>query len=134
MAKKLLSLLLSFALVWTSGGMLDAALEAPDLLAVPSNLPQFRLQPPWQIGRIADYFNASVPGLKSQVSGHDLRPGTRDQRLVILIQDLHAHYGVQKNIAALLEFLSERLPYKSPAAGAMPFALAVEGASGPIDS
>ena len=43
---------------------------------------------------------------------------------IILIQDLHAHYGVQKNISGILEFLTKKLTFK----------IAVEGASGPIDS
>jgi len=112
MLKKSLSLLISFCLVWTSGGVLDAALTAPDIFSNPSDLPQFRLIPPGQLGRIADYYNAPAGPL------------------VILIQDLHAHYGVQKNIAGLLDFLSDKLPHK----GAIPFALAVEGASGRVDS
>jgi len=37
----------------------SAALAAPDVFAGPSDLPQFRLQPPGRLGRIADYFNAS---------------------------------------------------------------------------
>jgi hypothetical protein len=52
---------------------------------------------------------------------------------VILIQDLHAHYQVQKNIAGILTVLAKKLSTggqgKTP-----PFSLAVEGASGPIDS
>jgi len=53
--------------------------------------------------------------------------------LVILIQDLHAHYGVQKNIAGLLDFLSNKLsssnsPHRPIAPSPpLPFALAVEG-------
>ena len=58
MIKKILSLLLSATLVWTSGGVLDAALAAPDVFAGPSDLPQFQLQPPGRLGRVADYFNA----------------------------------------------------------------------------
>src|ERR1035437_7975816 len=100
MLKKTLSLLLSFCLVWTSGGVLDAALSAPEVFAGPSNLPQFQLQPPGQLGRIVDYFNAP----------------TANGKLVILIQDLHAHYGAQKNISGILDFLSERLPKTSSSA------------------
>jgi len=144
MFKKVLSLILSCALLWTSSGMAQAADLVPDILAVPSNLPQLQLIPPSQMGRIADYYNAPA----------------ENSKLVILIQDLHAHYGVQKNISGILEFLSKKLhrDVPSPLAGEggrspgegsphppfghllpqgekeIPFALAVEGAQGPIDS
>ncbi len=132
----------SLCLVWTSGNLAQAAMLAPDVFAAPSNLPQFQLAPPGQLGRISEYFNAAG-----------------EAKLVILIQDLHAHYGVQKNIAGLLEYLSDRLKKSSPrqfvsrgpatltstpldprfqSAGMtqkeIPFTLAVEGAEGPIDS
>ncbi len=167
-SKQILAVLLSSCLVWTSGGVLDAALAAPDVLAAPSDLPQFRLAPPGQLGRIADYFNADlgtvgaglVPARNSMRShSTQSRADTRSaptSPLVILIQDLHAHYGVQKNIAGLLEFLSDKLNRRGGAlsppamsgnfgqargpaptdnlAASIPFVLAVEGAQGPIDS
>jgi len=125
MIKKLISILLTFALIWTSGNAAEAAAFAPQVFVESSDLPQFRLNPPAKLGKIVDYYNAPA------------RP------LVILIQDLHANYGVQKNIAAILELLSDRLQKNPPlvpplqkggAGGFPPFALAVEGASGPIDS
>ena len=80
-------------------------------------------QPP-ELGRVADYFTSTVP----------------NKKLVVLVQDLHAHYGVQKNIAGLLEFLSDKLnasEHRSVGASETsfptpPFALAVEGAEGPV--
>ena len=57
---------------------------------------------------------------------------SQTSKLVILIQDLHAHYGVQKNIAEILNFLTKKLS-KDQQKG-IPFALAVEGAEGPIDT
>ncbi len=130
---KLLAVLISLTLIWTSGGVLDAALAAPDLFVGPSSLPQFQLMPPGQLGRVVDYYNAE--GVKKGKSEEGKNP------LVILIQDLHAHYGVQKNIAGLLDFLANKLASVHPSsslppsiASSLPFALAVEGASGPIDS
>ena len=148
--KKCLSLLISLSLLWTSGNGAQAAALSSEVFAAPSNLPQFQLAPPRELGRIVDYFNAQ--GAKQQ---------DPKAPLVIFIQDLHAHYGVQKKISALLDFLAEKLPHSSPAAGGrgspkggegtaapltnvlspkgarneeLPFALAVEGASGPVDS
>src|SRR5258708_1554326 len=125
--KKLLSIVLSATLIWTSGSMADAAAAAPDIFASPSTLPQFQLMPPGRLGRVADYFNAE------RKSG---RVDEAEKPLVILIQDLHAHYGVQKNISGLLDFFSEKLSSAPPLvhSSAPPFALAIEGASGPIDS
>jgi hypothetical protein len=46
------------------------------------------------------------------------------QPSVVLLQDLHAHFGVQKNISGILQYLkNQRLNY----------GIAVEGAEGPID-
>src|SRR5579872_5332972 len=91
--KKLLSIVLCVALIWTSGNVAQAAALAPDVFAGPSDLPQFRLIPPKNLGRITDYYNASEPrsaGASENVSSQ--------KPLLILIQDLHAHYGVQKKI------------------------------------
>ena len=135
------AILLSVSLVWTSGGVLDAAMAAPDIFAGPSDLPQFQLQPPGQLGRVADYFNADTTGLQKSgltQSRASVNAGSPKQ-LVILIQDLHAHYGVQKNIAGLLEFpfrknflLPPSIARRSddPQLRFPAFALVVEGASG----
>jgi SAM-dependent methyltransferase len=116
LAKRSMAIFLSLCLIWTCGSMAEAAAIAPEVFATPSNLPQFQLAPPGQFGRIADYYNAPA----------------MDSKLVVLIQDLHAHYGVQKNIAGILDSLSEKLG--KPGRSGVPFALAVEGAAGPIDS
>jgi len=148
--KRILASLLSLSLIVTSGGIAEAALAAPGAFALPSDLPQFRLQPPQKLGRVTDYFNArdSVMPPVRQSDPSSRNSGISESRpLVILIQDLHAHYGAQKNIAGLLEFIQSRLrdaampPVRSwnpssrnsgiseyPA-----FVVAVEGASGPID-
>lgn len=115
-AKRGAAIFMSLCLLWTSGNLAQAFAEAPPLLAKPLPLPQLELMPPGQFGRIADYFNAPV----------------KNSKLVVLIQDLHAHYGVQKNIAEILEFLTTKL-IKGGQSG-IPFALAVEGAQGPVDT
>src|SRR5258708_26535376 len=123
---------LSVSLLWTSGGLAEAALDVPHL-AHPAYPPQIELAPPAALGAVVDYFNSTA----------------KDSKRVILIQDLHAHYGVQKNIAGILDFLSThlsspavvsggsmdpRLRHSGMTADAVPFALAVEGAQGPVDS
>src|ERR1700749_12555 len=100
MAQKGIAALLSLSLLWTSVNAADI-LTLPSVLQNPILPAQFRLIPPTQLGRVSDYFDA--PGSRLQA------PGLSEAPLVILIQDLHAHYGVQKNIAGLLEFLSSRL-------------------------
>jgi len=112
------------ALVGTSAGAAEAASSIPDVFALTSDLPQFQLNPPGKLGRIVDYFNAG--GAVRKKGSGEIKP------LIILIQDLHAHYGVQKNIAGLLDFLADKLPH--PPTSPLPFAVAVEGATGPIDS
>src|SRR5688572_14690585 len=116
--KKLLSVLLSSSLIWTSADLAQAAAVAGEAFIAPSNLPQFRLIPPSQLGWISDYYNAPVS--KNASNGP----------LVILIQDLHANYGVQKNISDMLDFLRTRL---SNTSSQLPFSLLMEGASGPVD-
>src|SRR5258708_6982840 len=130
---------LSVSLLWTSGGLAEAALDVPHL-AHPAYPPQIELAPPAALGAVVDYFNSTA----------------KDSKRVILIQDLHAHYGVQKNIAGILDFLTAKLsksrsrlqaagsrentaaPSRTwslePGAPPLPFLLAVEGAAGPIDS
>jgi CheY-like chemotaxis protein/serine/threonine protein kinase len=102
--KKALAVGLSACLVWTTGGIAEAVSES----SRPRPL-QVQLTPPASLGSLADYH---------------FQPADKKAPLVILIQDLHAHYGVQKNIAGILEFLSKRTSFK----------VAVEGAAGPIDS
>lgn len=70
------------------------------------------LTPSSRLGRIVDRYGRQRPS-------------------VIFIQDLHFNYGVQKNIAEILAFLSEKL-YR-PSLQRAPFALAVEGAAGSLD-
>ena len=115
-AKQGTAVVLSLCLLWTSGNIAQAAEVAPEVFVSASNLPQFRLIPPGQFGRIADYFNST----------------TNDSKLLVLIQDLHAHYGVQKNTSGILDFLAKKLSKDSSTT--VPFALAVEGAQGPVDS
>src|SRR5689334_10649312 len=88
-----LALLVSLSLLWTSGPTAEAvsAVVSP----TPVSLAKW-LSPAPRLGHIVD-FNQAAGGKKGGTEGR--------QRLVILIQDLHAHYGVQKNIAGLLEFL-----------------------------
>ena len=62
MIRRLLAVLISLALLATSGGLAEAALAAPGVFALPSDLPQFRLQPPEKLGRVTDYFSAGRVG------------------------------------------------------------------------
>src|SRR5690348_9095799 len=99
MIRKALSLVVSISLVWTCGAGADAALAMPQMFTGPAFLPQVELVPPVDLGRITDYHNAGgVPQINAK------------NPLVIVVQDLHSHYGVQKNIAGLLEFFSKKLP------------------------
>jgi hypothetical protein len=131
--KQSLALVVSISLIATTGGLVEAVESA----VRPSS--SFDLRIPASLGYLDDTFKGSSPS-----------PSKR----VILIQDLHAHYGVQKNIAGILEVLALRLGKTdaetrgrgdtekqqdvSPrprvsASPRLPFALAVEGASGPLD-
>jgi len=101
--KKALCLVLVISLLRTTVQAIELTLFTQQTSQLPS-----RLIPPARLGRITDSFTSSEKG-----------------PLVVLIQDLHAHYGVQKNIAGLLEFLSRK---------GIHFSVAVEGAEGPIDS
>src|SRR5258708_26557782 len=105
LGQKALAAVLSLCLLWTSGNVAEAALLVPNILARPALPPQFELVPPPTLGRIADYYNSptAVPSSEVRLSG------SKNSKLVVLIQDLHAHYGAQKNIAGLLEFLTEKL-------------------------
>lgn len=133
---KSLSLGLCLSLILTSGNVGEAVLAAPSVFAAKGLPPQFALVPPEQLGHLSDYHDASQPGKKNP--------------LVIIIQDLHINFDAQKNIAGLLEFLSEKLASEHRSLGASgkevapthqgtdapmpPFAVAVEGAQGPIDT
>src|SRR5258708_13789880 len=80
--KKGVAVVLSASLVWTTGNYAQA---------LPDPSAPLDLNPPSRLGYLSDSFNVhQVPQ-------------------VILIQDLHANYGVQKNIAGILEFLSRRI-------------------------
>jgi len=105
--RRFLALVLSLCLTLLSSDWSLIYAQVSPAWAAPLNLPQLQWAPPESLGKVTDYFNA------------DASSGKR----VILIQDLHAHYGVQKNIAGILEFLSRT-----------PFSLAVEGAQGDIDT
>src|ERR1019366_7224886 len=89
--RQFLAIALSVSLIWTSGHFADAAPISP---VGPASS---ELTPPSSLGYVTDSFKA---------------PSSTKQ--VILIQDLHAHYGVQKNIAGILDFLTTKL--SSPAA------------------
>jgi len=137
--QKVLSVFLCLALIWTSGNAAEVAALAPDVLAAVTLPPQLKLAPPPSLGRVADYYNAPATGNPN----HPITDSPTHRPLIVLIQDLHAHYGAQKNIAGILDFLDKRLQKNPPlvpplskggAGGFPPFALAVEGASGPIDS
>lgn len=106
---RFISLFLSFALVATSVQWSDALQPTA-----------FNLNPPSSLGFLIDRYSPAGP--------QDLLAPK-----VVLIQDLHAHYGVQKNIAGILEFLQKKLSSYATQS-APPFVLAVEGAQGPLDS
>lgn len=109
--QRLLALGLSASLLWTSG-ISEAAVGA----STPTTSLANRFAPPPSLGLVSDYFDA------------------HSKSTIVLLQDLHAHYGVQKNIAKILDVLTGRLSNGSTNKASLPFALAVEGASGPIDS
>src|SRR5689334_17551565 len=97
----------SFGLLWAAVSVLLLALAGPTR-AADTPRPPFAVPP--RCGGITDYF----PGA----------PGT--QQIVVLIQDLHANVGVQKNIAAIL--------YRLKRINKVPWLLVcVEGASGEGD-
>jgi hypothetical protein len=99
--KQTIALLLSVTLIATSGDFARAA--------EPASKPPISVPP--GLGQLVDSYHP-------ESESADAPPQ------VILVEDLHARYGVQKNIAGILDSLSQRFN----------FALAVEGASGPIDS
>src|SRR4051812_3404164 len=106
--KRVMAVSLSLALVWTTGQVAEAALTVAHPPARPLAL---AYAPSSSLGYVSD---------SHEVQG---RP------LVVLIQDLHANYRVQKNIAGVLDFLAARSSSKE-----LPYSLAVEGNSGPMDS
>ena len=149
MIRRGLSVILSIALVLSSGSGTECAAAIADLTAAPSSLPQFQLAPPGRLGKIVDYFNAPSPQPSPDGRGSSEATGEGTAPLVVLIQDLHAHYGVQRNIAGLLEFLDGKLRNEQRAMSnesplpiahrplrplpSVPFAVGMEGAEGPID-
>src|SRR5436190_22049726 len=84
--KQGLAVTLSASLILTTGNF--AAVKA-----TPAAAPE--LAPPVSLGYLTDSFN--------------LAPIGHSSKLVILIHDLHARYGVEKNIAVILEFLTTSL-------------------------
>jgi hypothetical protein len=113
--KRAVGLLIALVLVITNGGFTEVLAYGTSGLegSRQAALPGYALTPPSSLGHISDLYTATPTGVNAP------------SPLVILIQDLHAHYGVQKNIAALLDFIRQKK-------GSFP--LAVEGAQGPIDS
>ena len=102
---RVLAVLLAHCLAATSCNLAEAA-AAIQSSPAPSLAKQ--LTPPGKLGYVVDSY---VPSSEFRVtSSINSKPETRNPKLVVLIQDLHAHYGVQKNIAGILEFLAERLP------------------------
>jgi len=107
MINKVLAVTLNFALVGSSfanvpGTAAGAAAKGPDFLAT--------FTPPQSLGYVTGYFQ-----------------GTTDKP-VILIQDLHANYGVQKKIMGILEFLQPNV-----ASEGKPMILGIEGAWGDVN-
>src|SRR4051794_21267343 len=98
---KLLAVSLSMLLFCSSSNAVDAALAVQDAFGAPTLPPQFKLVPPPNLGQVSDYFNAPDAAQKKTP-------------IVVLIQDLHVNYGVQKNIAGILDFLSAKLGSHSP--------------------
>lgn len=113
--KPFLGGLLSAALVFQSVGLPGMA-RAEGPIALGSSLDSrnglelLDYYPPSDLARVTDSFLA-VP---------------KSDDLVILIQDLHAHYGVQKTISGLLSHYAEQ--------GIAKDSVAVEGAEGPVDT
>src|SRR5262245_61792143 len=99
-AKTYTAITLSFCLL---GSSVDFADVTTAFQSIKPTEELFALPP--HLGTVTDRW-ASTPSPQSKNSG--LR--TQDSGLVILIQDLHAHYGAQKNIAGILEFLAKKLP------------------------
>src|SRR5690348_14245834 len=93
--KQVVATLLSLSILWVSGNFAEAAQPTPELPF------QLKLAPPASLGTVVDYFASE--GVREGESAGTRKP------LVILIQDLHAHYGVQKNISGILDFLSKKL-------------------------
>ncbi len=159
-SKQALSLVLSACLIWSSSNLAQASLcPAPSF----PRSSEAELAPPASLGFVTDSFTASASSEQQAASRNTARGSPlASSPQVILIQDLHAHYGVQKNIASILDFLTTKLSSPAVSGGGsinsmidpqqgrsgvtaneqlprslaptLPFALAVEGASGPIDS
>ena len=96
-----LASLISVALVATSSHLVEAS-------AALSPSPLERFAPPRSLGTLTDLYQGTDP------------------RTVVLIQDLHVNYGVQKNIRDILSYYSSQ--------NALPPFVAVEGAQGVVDA
>lgn len=109
--KKFIQLLTLFAFLFS---MVITPAQAADMAATPrvqeKSVLLKRMTPPSELGEVVDASEASAA---SNVPS------------VIHIQDLHANYSVQSNIAKLLAFYDRQL-------GAGTYKVAVEGAEGPI--
>ncbi len=124
--RKGLSIAISVCFFGSSTGITEAVREVARPQPKP---PHLQLALPSDLGQITDFYT----------------PQNQNPQ-IILIQDLHAHYGVQKNIAGILDGLSSKLQSAGsrtkqfPGAlsleprASLPFALAIEGASGPVDT
>src|SRR5436853_3491450 len=86
-AKKALRVVLSTCLVSTSCNLVDAIQPGAERPT------QYELAPPPSLGWVVDAYMSEGAGERGSVGE---RPAGNP--LVVLIQDLHAHYGVQKNI------------------------------------
>ena len=105
---KSLAIILNVALVGTS----FADIGMPASVAAGSGMPGFvrTLTPPTQLGYVTEAYQGST------------------DKPVILIQDLHGNYGVQKNILHILEHFQPLVTQ-----GGHPAVVGTEGAWGPFD-
>src|SRR5438132_880930 len=90
--KQATAVALSLCLLWTSGDLAEAAI-ATGGSTNPGALAHLNLALPRDLGQLVARYDSPTP----------------NKNRVILIQDLHAHYGVQKNIAGILDFLTRKL-------------------------
>src|SRR5207245_2255794 len=105
---KPLSLLTSLALLMSTFPAVAVASPAPTAPATPDFVKA--LTPPSHLGFLDPYYQGST------------------QKPVVLIQDLHANYGVQKKIYGILNNLGPKITQ-----GGRPIVIGLEGAWGDID-
>src|SRR5256885_15960523 len=60
-----------------------------------------------------DLHDLSVPSKFGTVTDKWISPSSPHARFVVLVQDLHANIGVQKNIASIIEYLYHRVRVNS---------------------